>query len=48
MSGLSLGAMIRIRGFEVAYGRSFYNQAGGQNCISLIVDLNSFGKPKKG
>jgi hypothetical protein len=45
-AGLSLGAMIRIKGFEVAYGRGFFNKAGAQNCFTLIADLNSFLKNK--
>jgi hypothetical protein len=45
-SGFSFGAMIRIKGFEFAYSRGIFNQAGAQNCITLNVDINSFLKSK--
>jgi hypothetical protein len=45
-SGFSFGAMIRIKGFEFAYSRGIFNQAGGQNCFTLNVDVNSFLKSK--
>lgn len=46
LAGFSLGAMIRIKGFELAYGRGFFNKTSAQNCFTLIVDLNHFLKNK--
>jgi hypothetical protein len=45
-AGFSLGAMIRIKGIEVAYGRGFFNKTSAQNCFTLIADLNYFLKNK--
>ncbi|HUM47944.1 MAG TPA: type IX secretion system protein PorQ, partial [Chitinophagales bacterium] len=45
LSGFSFGAGIRINRFNIGYGRSIYNVAGGVNHLSLGVNLDElFGK----
>ncbi|HYG39436.1 MAG TPA: type IX secretion system protein PorQ [Cytophagales bacterium] len=42
LSGFSIGMMIRVKAFEVAYSRGGFNAAGSQNCFTLITNLNYF------
>ncbi|MFN3403674.1 MAG: type IX secretion system protein PorQ [Cytophagaceae bacterium] len=39
-AGISLGAMIRVKNFELAYTRAFYHVAGGSNHITVSTNLN--------
>lgn len=42
LSGFSIGMMVRVKAFEIAYSRGAFNAAGSQNCFTLITDLNYF------
>jgi hypothetical protein len=39
-AGFSVGAMLRIKSFELGFTRGFYHAAGGTNFLSLIIDFN--------
>ena len=43
-AGFSMGLMVRVKAFELAYSRSFYHVAGGSNVFSLASDLGTFIK----
>lgn len=49
LSGFSLGFMIKVKMFEIAYSHAFYHAVGGLNTFSLIVQMDNFykkaGKP---
>lgn len=45
-AGFSMGFMIRIKAFELAYARRFYHVAGGSNTFTLASDLGEFIKKK--
>jgi hypothetical protein len=46
-AGFSLGGMIRIKGFEFAYTRSFYHAAGGTSHLTLTTNFSTFVKKEK-
>ena len=46
MSGISLGGMIKIAGFELAYSRMNYHIAGGLNTLSVSTNFASTFKKK--
>ena len=41
-AGFSLGFLLRIKKFELAYTHSIYHTGGGYNYFTLVSDLNSF------
>jgi hypothetical protein len=45
-AGLSLGFLLRIRGFQLDYARGFYHQAGGSNFFTVGTDLGRLFKKK--
>ena len=46
MVGFSWGFGLRIKKFQVAYGRATYHLAGGTNHFSITTNLSSFYKAK--
>lgn len=46
MAGFSFGAMIKIKGYEISYGRNIYHTAGGVNSFTFGTDLSRFSKKK--
>jgi hypothetical protein len=47
MTGMTIGAGIRISKFVINYGRSFTHIAGGMNQFSVSINLNDFKKKVK-
>jgi Uncharacterised protein family (UPF0164) len=45
-AGLSLGFVLRIRGFQLDYARAFYHPSGGGNFLTVGTDLGRFFKKK--
>jgi hypothetical protein len=45
-AGLSLGAMLRVRAFELNYGAGFFHAAGGSHTITLSTNTSTFLKKK--
>ncbi|HSI90363.1 MAG TPA: hypothetical protein VK927_04560, partial [Adhaeribacter sp.] len=43
-AGLSVGAMIRIKGFELDYSRAYYHVSGGANYFTVSTSLSRFLK----
>ncbi|MGV3587968.1 MAG: type IX secretion system protein PorQ, partial [Adhaeribacter sp.] len=46
-AGFSLGAMLRIKAFQLDYARATYHVAGGSNHFSVSTSLQKIFKPKK-
>ncbi|MDX5346979.1 MAG: hypothetical protein LPK19_07010, partial [Hymenobacteraceae bacterium] len=46
-AGFSMGAMLRIRSFQLDYGRAWYHTAGAANYITVTSNLQSLFKPKE-
>lgn len=46
-AGLSFGANIKVKYFDLAFGRAYYHLAGGTNSFTLIVNLATPFKKKK-
>lgn len=46
-AGFSYGFMVKIKAFEVAYGRGGYHAAGGSNSFGITANTNVFYKKKK-
>lgn len=45
-AGFSLGAMLRVRTFELNYGSAFFHPSGGTHYITLSTDTGTFLKRK--
>lgn len=45
-AGLSLGAMLRVRSFELNYGAAFYHASGGSHYITVSTNTGTFLKKK--
>lgn len=47
-AGLSVGAVVRIRAFELGYTRAYYHITGAGNAISVITDMAQVFRKKSG
>lgn len=45
-AGFSVGAMLRVRAFELNYGSAFFHPSGGTHYITLSTDTGTFLKRK--
>ena len=45
-AGFSFGMFLRIKMFEITYGRATYHAAGGINHVTLVTNLKRFQKTK--
>ncbi len=45
-AGLSLGAMLRVRSFELNYGAAFFHPSGGSHYITVSTNTSTFLKRK--
>ncbi|WP_114784234.1 type IX secretion system protein PorQ [Botryobacter ruber] len=45
-AGFSVGAMLRIRSFELNYGAAFFHPSGGSHYITISTNTNTFLKRK--
>lgn len=46
-SGLSLGAMARIKAFEISYTQAWYHAQGSTGVISIVMDMQRLAGTKK-
>jgi len=46
-AGLSLGIMIRVKAFEIAYSKAFYHVSGGTDYFTVTTNLGTIFKSKK-
>lgn len=46
-AGLSVGAMLRVRSFELNYGSAFFHPSGATHYITLSTDTRTFLKKKR-
>lgn len=42
LSGFSFGANLKIKGYNIAYTRAWYHQAGGSSVLTLNTNLNRY------
>ncbi|MDX5419136.1 MAG: type IX secretion system protein PorQ [Hymenobacteraceae bacterium] len=46
-AGFSMGAMLRVRTFELSYGSAFFHPSGGTHYITIGTDTGTFLKRKR-